>query len=128
MEYKGFKQTKAMLAEMTNFLYECGFRGDFTYTGYPAQLRVAPYKKQIDLFAKEEQKEPSLTLSLWINNITYAFDGNLTINEDVFNKIKTYAKKLHYTWLQEYFAALVAGGQRINTIEEYDIIFDDSED
>ena len=128
MEYKGFNETKSMLQAMTAYLYSVGLKGEFNYTRYPVQLRIEPDEdQQLNIFTqkitKEHDKLPTVTFTLGINDISFKFDGKLDIAEAVFNRIKSYAKKLHYTWLQEYFAALVAGGQRISTIEEYDEYF-----
>lgn len=123
MEYKGFKETKALAEAMTNYLFENGLHMDFTYTCYPMKLRITPDDDQMTIFSTEREKLPSVTFSIGINEIGFAFDGEMDIDEGVFNKIRTSAKKLHYTFLQEYFAALIAGGQRVKTIEEYDEYF-----
>ncbi|MEG2526679.1 MAG: hypothetical protein RSA62_05610 [Oscillospiraceae bacterium] len=79
---------------------------------YPLRLIVYPNSSpeaQMTLLESSERTASSnarLCYTFDLNQINVAIEGKLNLPDSLMNSIKTYAKKMHYLWLQGYFAAL----------------------
>ena len=103
----GYTEMTVKETAFASFLDGNGFEHEFNTNTYPITLTVTPKAKdeeQTRLYELESgdcsSSDASLTLSFFVDNIGVRITGRLVMSEETLNKIKSAAKKLHYTYLQ----------------------------
>ena len=82
----------------------------FNTDGYPITLTVAPNvspEAQMVMYAAEDgtfSRDARLIFSFPVGEIGVKVTGNLAISDALMNKIKGFAKKMHYLYLQGEYA------------------------
>lgn len=82
----------------------------FNTDRYPITLTISPNvspEAQMVMYAAEDgafSRDARLTLSFPVGEIGVKVIGDLSISDALLNKIKGFAKKMHYLWLQGEYA------------------------
>ncbi len=106
-----FYKYEAEAEKMETLLIENGLLFDFNTETYPLTMTVQPNTTPDEQMAMFEQatdgvssQDAKLVLQFPVGEIVVRVYGRLVISDNLLNKIKNQAKKMHYLWLQGYFA------------------------
>lgn len=95
---------------LTRTLEEEGLTYTFRTGNYPIILSISPKKdtvSQMGLFADEDASsaDAEMRFIFLLEGISIRTDNRLIMSDKFMTKVKNLAKKLHYAYLQAYFAA-----------------------
>lgn len=121
-EMKMFQEVQGKLDEL---LDKNGLVGTFDCDSYPIFLSVGQNmdpEEQMALFSVADDgvsaRDSRLRLIFKDGDILIRTDSRLIISDDLMGKIKNYAKKLHYLYLQAFHHGLYVGAERTNYGED----------
>lgn len=121
-EMKMFQETQEKLDKL---LAENSLVGTFDCDSYPIFLSVGQNmdpSEQMALFSEAEDgvsaRDSRLRLIFKDGDILIRTDSRLIISDDLMGKIKNYAKKLHYLYLQAFHHGLHVGAERTSFGED----------
>lgn len=110
-----FKEFETISGKLNELLAENMLTYKFSTAAFPITLTISPdasmdaqmtmYEQSDDGMSSQDAK---LVYSFKVNEIAVRVYGRLIITETLMNKIKSLAKKMHYVWLQCYFAESIS--------------------
>lgn len=110
VDSKEMKQLKAVEEKLGDLLADNNLVYTFRVTQYPISLTVSQDKDpsaQMELYCTDagdvSARDAKLDIIFQDGEIVIRTDSRLVISDAILSKIKGYAKKLHYLYLQEYF-------------------------
>ncbi|MDY2970690.1 MAG: hypothetical protein SOR83_12060 [Butyricicoccus pullicaecorum] len=113
MEY--FTTYNALKDKLDALLNDNHLRCKFDTHRYPITLTISPDASpegQIALFEtgsdKVSSRDASLKLTITLDGIEIQTKNRLVITDDLMNKIKSYAKKMHHEYLHGFYAEQTA--------------------
>ena len=77
----------------------------FTYNNYPIQLKL----QSLDHENNNGNDDPDITFEMINGDISCTISKDFTISDKLFTKIKSYFKKLYYSFLQMFYRDVVEG-------------------
>ena len=106
-----FKEFEAIASKLNELLAENMLTYKFSTAAFPITLTITPdasMDAQMTMYEQSDDgmssSDAKLVYSFKVNEIAVRVYGRLIITEALMNKIKGLAKKMHYVWLQCYFA------------------------
>ena len=110
-----FKEFEAVATKLNELLAENMLTYKFSTAAFPITLTIMPdasMDAQMSMYEQSDDgvssNDAKLVYSFKVNEIAVRVYGRLIITEALMNKIKGLAKKMHYVWLQCYFAESIS--------------------
>lgn len=111
--YKHVRQIEVKLAET---LADENMLGRVSNTKYPYVLNILQDQspeEQMELYSTSDgntsSRDAAIRFIFHLDGLVIRTDSRVIVSDAFMNKIKNQAKKLHYAWLQAYFAERTAG-------------------
>lgn len=111
--YKHVRQIEVKLAET---LADENMLGRVSNTKYPYVLNILQDQSpeaQMELYSTSDgntsSRDAAIRFIFHLDGLVIRTDSRVIVSDAFMNKIKNQAKKLHYAWLQAYFAEMTAG-------------------
>ena len=116
---KEMMQLKAVEEKLGELLADNNLVYAFRTTQYPISLTVSQDKDpsaQMELYCTDagdvSARDARLDIIFQDGEIVIRTDSRLVISDSILSKIKGYAKKMHYLYLQEYFRACGSANEK----------------
>ena len=110
-----FKEFEAVASKLNELLAENMLTYKFSTAAFPITLTIMPdasMDAQMTMYEQSDDgvssNDARLVYSFKVNEIAVRVYGRLIITEALMSKIKGLAKKMHYVWLQCYFAESIS--------------------
>lgn len=122
--YKHVRQIEVKLAET---LADENMLARTSNTKYPYVLNILQDQSpeaQMELYSASDgntsSRDAAIRFIFYLDGLVIRTDSRVIVSDAFMNKIKNQAKKLHYAWLQAYFAEMTAGAVAAGGMENAD--------